>query len=304
MVGLALLSVPGARATTIGSGLRVTVPAPSQPFLTRGTTIDVPVTVANDGPDAVPGVVLFTSAHEGFTAVAFGGMTCPVVAPLTYPECALGTIPAGQTRTVTVTLRADAYSRTPDATFLIQDDVRSADGPRVAAEFGAGLQITDGTTILPLLEPVSQAPDGAWNRARYVVRVTNVGDTAFPAARVHGDFRILMVGGDQLLAVDGATVEGTPCALLADPAQVECDVTGLAPGASRVITVRGEILDPQFNAYVGGTFRVATDAGVPVPVISAALYSRFDSQGQADFANRVQSAMRLAFGGHLEKRRS
>ena len=49
------------------------------------------------------------------------------------------------------------------------------------------------------------------------------------------------------------------------------------------------------------TLEAAIDEGVPVPVISAALYSRFDSQGKAEFANRVQSAMRLAFGGHFEK---
>jgi 6-phosphogluconate dehydrogenase len=42
---------------------------------------------------------------------------------------------------------------------------------------------------------------------------------------------------------------------------------------------------------------------VPVPVISAALYERFSSRGDADFANRVLSAMRKQFGGHDEKTR-
>jgi 6-phosphogluconate dehydrogenase len=45
----------------------------------------------------------------------------------------------------------------------------------------------------------------------------------------------------------------------------------------------------------------AIDEGVPVPVLSAALYSRFSSRGQADFANKVLSAMRQGFGGHVEK---
>ena len=36
-------------------------------------------------------------------------------------------------------------------------------------------------------------------------------------------------------------------------------------------------------------------------MISAALYSRFESRGNADFANRILSAMRFAFGGHVEK---
>jgi 6-phosphogluconate dehydrogenase len=49
------------------------------------------------------------------------------------------------------------------------------------------------------------------------------------------------------------------------------------------------------------TLHAAIDEGVPAPVISAALYSRFESRGSADFANRILSAMRFAFGGHVEK---
>jgi len=49
------------------------------------------------------------------------------------------------------------------------------------------------------------------------------------------------------------------------------------------------------------TVQAAIDEGVPAPVLSAALYARFGSRGGADFANRVQSAMRHAFGGHSEK---
>lgn len=50
------------------------------------------------------------------------------------------------------------------------------------------------------------------------------------------------------------------------------------------------------------TLHAAIDEGVPAPVISAALYSRFESRGNADYANRVLSAMRFAFGGHVEKK--
>ncbi len=50
------------------------------------------------------------------------------------------------------------------------------------------------------------------------------------------------------------------------------------------------------------TLHAAIDEGVPAPVISAALYSRFESRGNADFANRMLSAMRFAFGGHVEKK--
>jgi 6-phosphogluconate dehydrogenase len=45
----------------------------------------------------------------------------------------------------------------------------------------------------------------------------------------------------------------------------------------------------------------AVEEGVPAPVLTAALYSRFASRGLDDFANRVQSAMRKGFGGHAEK---
>jgi 6-phosphogluconate dehydrogenase len=45
----------------------------------------------------------------------------------------------------------------------------------------------------------------------------------------------------------------------------------------------------------------AVEEGVPTPVLTAALQSRFDSQGASDFSDRVLSAMRQAFGGHDEK---
>lgn len=50
------------------------------------------------------------------------------------------------------------------------------------------------------------------------------------------------------------------------------------------------------------TTLAAVDEGVPVPVISAALFSRFESRGNADYADRVLSAMRKRFGGHDEKK--
>ena len=46
----------------------------------------------------------------------------------------------------------------------------------------------------------------------------------------------------------------------------------------------------------------ALDEGTPVPVLSAALYQRFASRGSDDFANRLLSAMRFAFGGHVERK--
>ena len=68
--------------------------------------------------------------------------------------------------------------------------------------------------------------------------------------------------------------------------------------------------DPQLTQYTGRvsdsgegrwTIIAAIDEAVPTPVLSAALYERFGSRGDANFANKILSAMRHAFGGHLEK---
>jgi 6-phosphogluconate dehydrogenase len=76
------------------------------------------------------------------------------------------------------------------------------------------------------------------------------------------------------------------------------------------LTAGALLQDPQLEAFDGRvsdsgegrwTLQAAIDEAVPTPVLSAALYERFASRGEADFANQVLSAMRHAFGGHLEK---
>ncbi|MEO7056312.1 MAG: phosphogluconate dehydrogenase (NAD(+)-dependent, decarboxylating) [Caldimonas sp.] len=76
------------------------------------------------------------------------------------------------------------------------------------------------------------------------------------------------------------------------------------------LTAGALLQDPELAAYGGRvsdsgegrwTIEAAIDEGVPTHVLSAALYERFASRGQADFANQVLSAMRHAFGGHVEK---
>jgi 6-phosphogluconate dehydrogenase len=68
--------------------------------------------------------------------------------------------------------------------------------------------------------------------------------------------------------------------------------------------------DPQLSKFSGRvsdsgegrwTIKAAIDEAVPVPVLTSALYERFSSRGQADYANKLLSAMRYEFGGHLEK---
>jgi 6-phosphogluconate dehydrogenase len=49
------------------------------------------------------------------------------------------------------------------------------------------------------------------------------------------------------------------------------------------------------------TIKAAIDEGVPVPVLTTALYERFSSRGEADYQDKLLSAMRFGFGGHLEK---
>jgi 6-phosphogluconate dehydrogenase len=49
------------------------------------------------------------------------------------------------------------------------------------------------------------------------------------------------------------------------------------------------------------TIKAAIDEAVPAHVLTAALYERFSSRGEADFADKLLSAMRYEFGGHLEK---
>jgi 6-phosphogluconate dehydrogenase len=70
------------------------------------------------------------------------------------------------------------------------------------------------------------------------------------------------------------------------------------------------IKDPTLSGFAGRvsdsgegrwTIRAAIDEGVPAHVLSAALYERFSSRGRADFADKLLSAMRYEFGGHIEK---
>jgi len=76
------------------------------------------------------------------------------------------------------------------------------------------------------------------------------------------------------------------------------------------LTAAALVKDPALSEFAGRisdsgegrwTIKAAIDEAVPVPVLSAALYQRFSSRGEAEFQNRVLSAMRFQFGGHVEK---
>ena len=76
------------------------------------------------------------------------------------------------------------------------------------------------------------------------------------------------------------------------------------------LTASALLQDPNLSKFAGRvsdsgegrwTIKAAIDEAVPVPVLTTALYERFSSRGEADFANKLLSAMRYQFGGHLEK---
>jgi 6-phosphogluconate dehydrogenase len=79
------------------------------------------------------------------------------------------------------------------------------------------------------------------------------------------------------------------------------------------LTAAALIEDPQLTKFSGRvsdsgegrwTVKAGIDEGVPTPILTAALYERFSSRGNADFSDKLLSAMRYEFGGHLEKKAS
>ncbi len=76
------------------------------------------------------------------------------------------------------------------------------------------------------------------------------------------------------------------------------------------LTAKALLENPELSEFSGRvsdsgegrwTIRAAIDEGVPAHVLTSALYERFSSRGEADYANRLVSAMRFEFGGHVEK---
>ena len=76
------------------------------------------------------------------------------------------------------------------------------------------------------------------------------------------------------------------------------------------LTAASLVKDPALSEFSGRvsdsgegrwTIKAAVDEAVPTPVLSAALYQRFTSRGEADYQDKLLSAMRFGFGGHLEK---
>jgi 6-phosphogluconate dehydrogenase len=75
------------------------------------------------------------------------------------------------------------------------------------------------------------------------------------------------------------------------------------------LTAESLVKDPDLSQFSGRvsdsgegrwTVKAAIDEAVPIPVLSAALYQRFSSRGESEYQDRILSAMRFGFGGHLE----
>lgn len=121
--------------------------------------------------------------------------------------------------------------------------------------------------------------------------------------------------GKQESAIDAETT------LLRDPEhyQYDLDLRDIAEVWRRGSVISSWLLDltaaalmedPALSQFAGRvsdsgeerwTIKAAIDEGVPVPVLSSALYQRFTSRGEADFEDKLLSAMRYQFGGHFEK---
>jgi 6-phosphogluconate dehydrogenase len=156
-------------------------------------------------------------------------------------------------------------------------------------------------------------PNGA---GHFVKMVHNSIEYGIMAAYAEG-FGVLKAAGAGKVQSE-VDAETTP---LRDPEHYQYDfnLTDVSEVWRRGSVIASWLLDLTANAFTGDpnlsqfagrvsdsgegrwTIKAAIDEDVPVPVLSAALYQRFTSRGAAGFEDKVLSAMRFGFGGHLEK---
>ena len=182
------------------------------------------------------------------------------------------------------------------------------------------------TTLTPIFDALGAASDGkpGWLRCgghgagHFVKMVHNGIEYGLMAAYAEG-LNVLKHADAGLRASGESDAETTP---LADPEnfQFQFDLAAIAELWRHGSIVASSLLDltaaalarnPTLENFAGRvsdsgegrwTLQAAIAEGVPAYVLSAALYSRFSSRGQEDFANKVLSAMRLGFGGHEERK--
>ncbi len=185
-----------------------------------------------------------------------------------------------------------------------------APGGKLAAGTGAGRAASAAAAALGYLHC---GPSGA---GHFVKMVHNGIEYGLMAAYAEG----LNVLKSANAGMQSATVDAET-APLSNPRffQYELDVAAITEVwrhgsiiSSRLLDLTAAALarDPALAGFAGRvsdsgegrwTVQAAIETSVPAPVLTAALYSRFESRGHAEFANKVLSAMRLGFGGHVEK---
>jgi 6-phosphogluconate dehydrogenase len=179
----------------------------------------------------------------------------------------------------------------------------------------AGAAKTDGAASLAAASMgyLHCGPSGA---GHFVKMVHNGIEYGLMAAYAEG--LNVLARADAGLSVSAADAETAP---LSDPQfyQYQLDLAAITEVwrhgsiiSSRLLDLTASALarDGKLASFAGHvadsgegrwTVEAAIEVGVPVPVLSAALYARFESRGHAEFANKLLSAMRLGFGGHQER---
>jgi 6-phosphogluconate dehydrogenase len=180
-----------------------------------------------------------------------------------------------------------------------------------AADGGSGAQAASRTAAA--LGYLHCGPSGA---GHFVKMVHNGIEYGLMAAYAEG--LNVLANADAGLTTTAADAETAP---LSQPQyfQYRLDIAAIAElwrhgsiVSSRLLDLTASALasDGRLNDFGGHvadsgegrwTIEAAIEVGVPVPVLSAALYGRFESRGRAEFANKLLSAMRLGFGGHVEQ---
>ena len=204
----------------------------------------------------------------------------------------------------------------PEAVALIEPALATlSPGGEQAAAAAAGKETAGGAASLAAARMgyLHCGPSGA---GHFVKMVHNGIEYGLMAAYAEG--LNLLAHADAGRSVAAADAETAP---LADPQfyQYQLDLAAIAEVwrhgsiiASRLLDLSAAALarDGKLAGFAGHvadsgegrwTVEAAIEVGVPAPVLSAALYARFESRGQAEFANKLLSAMRLGFGGHIER---
>jgi 6-phosphogluconate dehydrogenase len=179
-----------------------------------------------------------------------------------------------------------------------------------------GAPRTEGRTGEPVPEEMGYLHCGQHGAGHFVKMVHNGVEYGIMAAYAEG----LAILNDADIGTRKQELDAET-APLQDPEfyRYDIDTTAVAEVWRRGSVIGSWLLDltasalfksPELDGFTGRvsdsgegrwTVQAAVEEGVPAQVLAAALFSRFASRGNAEFANRVQSAMRKEFGGHLEK---